>query len=249
MKNFKNAPLIGITSNIMTISEGPFQGHGRLFLNRGYVDSVLKAGGIPVILPMVMEPEAIRHQLSFLHGLIFSGGQDVQPSYYKEDSHPLLGETAPERDTYEYNVLCLADELQIPLLGICRGLQFMNVYFGGTLHQDLTLAKMSEDLDPAHVKQFDLDLHEVTLTQTGSLSAIFNASALKVNSYHHQAINEVAPGWEVTATSADGLIEGIGKKSGSWQQGVQWHPEVHYAENAPLFVAFIQAALQYSDRT
>lgn len=238
-------PLIGITSNIMTISEGPFEGQGRLFVNQGYVDSVVKSGGIPVILPIVADPTVIRQQLLQLDGLIFSGGHDLHPSKYNEDSHPLLKETSSERDFFEYQVLQIANELQIPILGICRGLQLMNVFFGGSLHQDLTLADLKVQMDPAHVGQFNLDFHDVELTPQSSLSHIFKASAIKVNSYHHQAIKEVAPGWVVTAISPDGLIEGIAKESGSWQHGVQWHPEVQYSEMEPLFIAFIESALQY----
>jgi putative glutamine amidotransferase len=241
MEKFKiSQPLIGITSNLMTISEGPFEGQGRFFLNQGYVDSVVKAGGIPLILPIVSDPEAIRQQLFRIEGLIFSGGQDVHPSHYDEVPHLLLGEIAPERDSYEYLVLKIAEEMQIPILGICRGLQLMNVYHGGTLHQDLRLAE--KDLHPAHTLQFNLDLHDVELAPQASLSQLFNASSLKVNSYHHQTIKEVASGWAVTATSADGLIEGIAKESSCWQHGVQWHPEVQYAEMEPLFAAFIEAA-------
>lgn len=244
MKKIKKyQPLIGITSNLMTISEGPFTGHGRLFVNQAYVDSVVKAGGIPIILPIISDPEAIQNQLLPLKGLIFSGGQDVHPSYYDEAPHPLLGETSLERDVYEREVLQIAHELQIPILGICRGLQMMNVFFGGALYQDLTMANGM--LNSAHEGQFNLDLHEVAIE--GALSTIFKARGLQVNSYHHQAIKEVAPGWEVTATSCDGLIEGISRKNIPWQHGVQWHPEVQYAEMEPLFAALIEAAMRYSD--
>lgn len=236
-------PLIGITSNLMTISEGPFAGHGRLFVNQGYVDSVVKAGGIPVILPLVTDPETIKEQLASLSGLILSGGHDVHPSLYAEEPHPLLGETSSERDAYEYQVLHIATELQIPILGICRGMQVMNVYFGGTLHQDLTLAK--EELNPAHIGQFNLDLHDVALKP--SLASIFKLEALKVNSYHHQAIKEVAPGWTIAAISTDGIVEGIENLSRHWQKGVQWHPEVQYREMEPLFSAFIAAARAYEN--
>lgn len=236
-------PLIGITSNLMTISEGPFAGHGRLFVNQGYVDSVAKAGGVPVILPLVTDPKTIKEQLTSLCGLILSGGHDVQPSLYDEEPHSLLGETSQERDTYEYQVLRIATELQIPILGICRGMQVMNVYFGGTLHQDLTLA--NDTLNQAHIGQFNLDLHEVTLEPC--LASIFKTEDLKVNSYHHQAIKEVAPGWTIAAISTDGLVEGIENPHHQWQKGVQWHPEVQYGEMEPLFSAFIEAARAYEN--
>lgn len=236
-------PLIGITSNLMTISEGPFQGQGRFFLNQGYVDSIVKAGGNPILLPPLGDRELIRRQLSSLDGLIFSGGHDVHPSNYGEEPHSLLGETSSERDAYESKLLEIAYEMEIPLLGICRGMQLMNVYFGGKLHQDLSLT--NHDLDSAHVDSFNLDLHEVNLAPKSLLAAIFQTSALKVNSYHHQTVKEMASGLQVTATSADGFIEGIAHLNHPWLQGVQWHPEVQYDEMEPLFKAFIQAAIQH----
>lgn len=231
-------PIIGISSNIGTIDRGPFQGLERLFINKAYVDWVAKAGGIPLMLPILSAASDIRAQLELVDGLLLSGGQDVDPSYYNEPNHPLLGTVARSRDDYEMLLLKIAEEQKKPILGICRGLQLINVAFGGTLYQDLT--EQSESHKNNHLE----GSHLVIFEEASPFASLFSREVVTTNSFHHQAIKKLASGFEVVARSEDGVIEAIGRSGGNWIFALQWHPEV---DNNPLaaeaiFRAFIERA-------
>jgi putative glutamine amidotransferase len=177
-----------------------------------------------------------------------SGGQDVDPAHYNEACHPLLGEISPERDHFELNLLRTAHEQKKPILGICRGLQLMNVAFGGTLYQDIS--QRSESSVEHNVSMSGISLHHVELEPASILQTIFGKDAMEINSFHHQAIKDLAPGFKVIAKAKDGLIEGIVKTDSSWTLGVQWHPEVmldSHPEMQKLFEAFVAAANHYHE--
>lgn len=132
-------PVIGISTNIIIDSGGMFPGYHRSYVNRDYIRSVLAAGGVPVMLPMTDDKEAVKQALSLCQGLILSGGQDVYPLYYGQEPHRALGEVCPERDDFDYELYRLAREMDIPVLGICRGAQIIATAEGGSLYQDLCL--------------------------------------------------------------------------------------------------------------
>lgn len=242
----KNKPIIGISSNLLLIDQGPFVGQKRIYVNQGYVDSVIKAGGTPILLPMLENSDAILSQLTLIDGLILSGGHDVDPSHYGEEPHPLLQEILPERDAFEMNLLKNAHKQKKPIFGICRGLQLMNVFFGGTLYQDLSLRPTNKEVKHLHREMSNLHSHQIELEPEGLLHKIFGAKNIVTNSFHHQAIKDLAPGFAVLARAQDGLIESIARTDSHWTVGVQWHPEImmhdSHTDMQKLFEAFIDAS-------
>jgi len=212
----------GISTSVLP---DPFGRGSDLFgLYRDYVDTVSFAGGIPILLPPIANVEDMKLQLKQIDVLIISGGSDVNPICYGEEPHPLLESVVYERDTYELVLILEADKLGIPILGICRGLQIINVAFGGTLHQDLSLAEAFIQHRQV-VKQCDPS-HSVEVTAPSMLYDIFGTKKIFTNSFHHQAIKQLAAGFSATARSKDGIIEGIERRGVVPIVAVQWHPEM-----------------------
>ena len=234
-------PRIGITANTLPISDGPFLGEERVYVNRGYTDCIAQAGGLPLLIPITADIEAIRWQLELVDGIIFSGGQDVHPSFYSEAPHALLGSTSIERDQFEMAALRIAYERRLPTLGICRGLQLMNVFFGGTLYQDISLKEPTLSV-ASHQQETDDACHPIDLRMPSLIHDIFGENRLLVNSVHHQAICTLAQDLVVEAVAIDGTIEAISHAHAPWMLGVQWHPEVMREAMSPLFTAFVTAA-------
>lgn len=218
--NHKNAPVIGITGNF---------GEGQTTLAKGYYESVLQAGGVPFIIPPYRNTNSLLNTLDRIDGLIFSGGGDINPLYWGEDPIKALHSINPHRDEQELLLARLAANRQIPMLGICRGIQIMNAALGGTLYQDIysqaetsgqPLIKHSQDLERKYPS------HLVHLKPNSLLSKIFGgAETIFVNSFHHQAVKEPAPGFGIAAQSADGVIEAMESTEFKSMIGVQWHPE------------------------
>lgn len=209
-------PIIGITGNYdketCTLAEG-------------YYQSVIQAGGIPVIIPPFQETDRLGQMLDTLDGIIFSGGGDINPLLFGEEPIKELHSITPERDRQELLLARLAYDRQIPMLGICKGIQTINLALGGTVYQDIhtqmdgTRIKHSQDQDRRYPS------HSVSLAQGSVLHRIFGTSTIAVNSFHHQACKEAAPCLRVTATSADGVIEAVESNEYKSILGVQWHPE------------------------
>lgn len=241
----KIKPLIGISTNFLEIVEKPFSDHQRIYVNSGYIDAIIKAGGIPLLLPITADEETIDRLVALVDGVLLSGGQDVHPSNYNEDNHPLLGTTSKERDAYEMRIIQNAYQAKKPILGICRGLQLINVAFGGTLYQDLS---QQEDVCNSKHRQDivrDAVLHDIDVIPETELHRIFGKTKLVTNSFHHQAVKDLAPGFAICAKSEDGVVESICRSGSPWILGVQWHPEVMidaHPEMKHLFVTFINKA-------
>lgn len=236
-------PIIGITCNT-TLSEVPlFPGMYRSFVNSDYIISVSKAGGIPILLPPVADYTAVCEQVGAVDGLILSGGQDIDPSLYGEEPLEKLGVVNRDRDNHELQVVKAAKELHKPMLGICRGIQLINVAYGGTLHQDVS------HIEGCFIKHFqsatqrDALWHTVNIEPASVLADIIGEDALRVNSYHHQALKTVAPEFIVTALTKDGVIEAVERRGKHFVLGVQWHPEV-LAENIPSMLAIFEALVK-----
>jgi putative glutamine amidotransferase len=187
-----------------------------------------------------------------IDGLLLSGGSDLDPSYYGEEPLPELGTTIPERDAFEVAILEHALERGMPVFGICRGLQVLNVALGGTLYQDLT--SQLGDGSIAHRQQMPKWqwTHEVEVKGGSEIARIMESAELRVNSYHHQAIKDLAGGLVAVAYASDGVIEAAESPNLSkhWLVGVQWHAEamrdVEGSEHRNLFSAHAAAAERYA---
>ncbi|MDO5133189.1 MAG: gamma-glutamyl-gamma-aminobutyrate hydrolase family protein [Eubacteriales bacterium] len=210
----------------------------------GYMDGVAQAGGTPVIFPFSEDENELAGLVSLCGGILFTGGHDVDPQLYGEEKLEGLVTCCPKRDVMEKIVLEMALRADKPVLGICRGIQFINAALGGTLYQDLPLQHPSEI---RHRQQlpFDVPAHEVSLPAGSPLCKYLGADKISVNSYHHQAVRDPARGLEVMAVSPDGLIEALYAPDQKYLWAVQWHPEFSYKtdENSrKIFQSFVSAA-------
>ena len=230
-------PLIGVT---------PLFDRGRdsYWMLPGYFFALEEAGAVPVMLPLLDDEAALRRLVDALDGFLIAGGQDVSPALYGEKTKPACAETCPERDAMESVLLRLLWEADKPVFGICRGLQIMNVYLGGTLYQDLSTEHPS-DTNHRMAAPYDRAEHAVALIKDAPLYALLGAETIGVNSCHHQAIKTPAPCLQPMALAPDGLIEAVFAPEKRFVRAVQWHPEFFYradANSRALFAAFVNAA-------
>ncbi len=211
----------------------------------GYMDGILQAGGVPVILPLSAEDADIERLFRVIDGLLLTGGQDVDPSLYGEERNEKCGEVYPPRDTLEKKLFQKAMSLDMPVFGICRGLQFINAAMGGTLYQDLPTQFVSPNAENhSQSLPYDQFQHKVTVIQSSPLYALLETEKLPVNSYHHQGVRTLAPGLLPSAIAEDGLVEAIYAPHKSFVQAVQWHPEFCFETDEAsrkLFRAFVTA--------
>lgn len=216
--------IIGISANIEVSTDlPPFAGCKRIKLFEDYVSSVIAAGGIPIILPVTTDKEILDKHLEIIDGLLISGGYDINPLRYNEEPHKLIQTTCEERDEFEFYLAKKAMEKSIPILGICRGHQILNVVNGGTLYQDISL-KAGTYIAHVQANHGTEVSHSIDIDKDSKLYNILGETAL-INSLHHLAIKDVAPGFKAVATSKDGVIEAIEKIDGNFALGIQWHPE------------------------
>ncbi len=209
----------------------------------GYLDGLREAGAIPLILPLTAEEEELERLMVLCDGFLLTGGHDVSPEVYGEEPLEGLISSCGARDRMETVVLKKAIEADMPVLGICRGIQFVNAALGGTLYQDLPLQHPSET-EHHQTAPYDIPVHEVSLVRNTPLHCLLGVERLPVNSYHHQAVKDLAPGLEVMAVSPDGLTEALYMPGKSFLWAVQWHPEFSFRkdENSrKIFRAFAEA--------
>lgn len=198
----------------------------RVRLSLNYTRSLESAGLIPVVVPPLADPGLAAAIVARCAGLLLTGGEDVDPTRYGADRHPATQAPQVERDATEIALLNAARGAGVPVLGICRGIQLINAAFGGTLVQDLPTERPSAvDHDPN--APMGTRTHRVTVQVGTRLAAAIGGDAeIQVNSYHHQAVDRVAPGLVVNARADDGVIEGVEADDASWWcLAVQWHPE------------------------
>lgn len=212
-------PLIGISTDIDP---------KRIAVNAVYVQSVILSGGIPYLIPVTDNVEVLRQIVSMLDGIIFTGGQDIQPDYYGETPNKKLGEVNQLRDIFDLSLMKMATDCNMPILGICRGLQLLNVSFGGTLYQDLPSQHPSEINHNQDVPG-TIPTHTASIVKGTQLAEIMNLDELQVNTFHHQAVKQLAPEFKVAAWSPDSVVEAIEAYPVRQILGVQFHPEIFTA--------------------
>ncbi|GAB6138693.1 gamma-glutamyl-gamma-aminobutyrate hydrolase family protein [Halanaerobaculum tunisiense] len=243
-------PLIGITNYYVDSNElGTLEDRSRGFIGQDmamctmdYPRGIKEAGGVPVLLSNIVDEEYIANLVDRCDGFLFSGGADLDPLLYEAEPAQDCGAITPARDQFELKLLDKVIQAGKPILGICRGLQLINVYYNGTLYQDLdhyqTETKHHQALEFPKWYQ----VHEVELRTDSHLAQAFGREQIRTNSLHHQVIKEVGDNLEVTAIAADGVIEAIEQPGDSFLVAVQWHPEMMFeeiAEQTNLFKYFI----------
>ncbi|HEV3230247.1 MAG TPA: gamma-glutamyl-gamma-aminobutyrate hydrolase family protein [Solirubrobacteraceae bacterium] len=243
-------PLIGVsTSEVRSAGHAAHTENGEppqreMALGLVYLRAVERAGGIPVVIPP-LEEEAIEPLLDCVRGICLSGGPDLDPASYGGPDHPELGPTEPDLDRFELALARRADERGMPILGICRGAQILNIARGGTLIQHLPDRRRTGDHRQAVPGR--RTIHEVELRADSRLAAILGRECLRVNSFHHQAVRRVGRGLRAVGRSPDGVIEAVEAPGRDFQIGVQWHAEtlIKRSEQLALMRAFVAAAQRY----
>lgn len=238
-------PIIGISGSWIIDQNGMFPGYHRSYVNDDYISAVILEGGIPFIIPFSTDKDVIKQQVENIDALILSGGHDVTPKFYQQDPHQKLGEVWPERDEFDFTLIKEAEKRKIPILGICRGAQILNVYHGGTLYQDLdAFPKEAIKHDQGHTPTFES--HSIDIKEDSLLAEILETNQTMVNSFHHQVIDKLPSFFEAEAHANDGVIEAfVNKQYDGIEFGVQWHPEMLHKTDpsmAKLFNYLIKKA-------
>lgn len=228
------SPIIGVT----TYSRNEL---GHFQLPSAYVDAIRAAGGVPILLSP--GESNLPTLLPLLDGLVFSGGGDIEPEAYGGSHHHTVYAVDPERDEFDLSLAKLALAQQFPILGICRGMQVLNVVGGGNLVVHIPEHYGSEILHRTEHPRHPVE-HLVQIQAESRLAQILDQTEVNIVSWHHQAVQTVATHWQVVAASADGVIEAIEHQSHPWAIAVQWHPEMSAETpwHQRLFAALVKAA-------
>ncbi|MCI8653349.1 MAG: gamma-glutamyl-gamma-aminobutyrate hydrolase family protein [Angelakisella sp.] len=226
-------PIIGMTA---------CRGEGAVYkTNDTYVKAVIRAGGVPVLLPIADLPEDCPRLVETFDALLVPGGVDIAPQYFGEEPRDTVVCVDRVQDAFELELIRRTAGAGKPVFAICRGLQVVNVAFGGTLWQDIPSQCPQAHGHYQKTASRSEEYHTVTLVPGTRLQEIFGERELLTNSYHHQAVKELAPGFVVSARASDGIVEGIEKEDGSIL-AVQWHPEC-MEERHPVFRKFFAALM------
>lgn len=233
-------PLIGIT----TYNGKSPNDHPITAVQHTYVRAVTQAGGLPVLIPSILPEEDLQDIYARLQGIMFTGGGDVSLKYFDGVEHIRIAGVDESRDTTEISLLRKAVDDGKPLLGICRGVQVMNVALGGTLYTHIA-SQVKGALDHDYPGElFTAIVHPVNVDETARAAEIFGETLLHVNSLHHQGLKDIAPSLKVTGHAPDGLVEVVEIPDHPYAFGVQWHPE--WLTDQPvmrrLFKSFVDAA-------
>lgn len=196
----------------------------------GYFGGITEAGGLPVMLPLTNDSADIQQITFMCDGFLFTGGQDVDPKLYSARKTGACGECSPERDLMEELLLKRAIEADKPILGICRGIQFINAALGGTLWQDIP-SQFSDTITHCQKPPYDVPIHEVNIRADSPLYDLLKADTIPVNSYHHQGVRALSPELLPMAEAPDGLIEAVYAPNKKFLWAVQWHPEFSYLKD------------------
>lgn len=236
-------PIIGITANF---------NEGNACLAEAYYASILAAGGVPLLIPPYLQRDALVDTLNAVDAVVLSGGADIDPRYMGEEpDYSLLHTINPKRDSQELLLVRLAVARQLPILGICRGIQTLAAALGGGVHQDIYAALGNNLLNHDQSEERGVATHSVSVEKGTKLLQIFGCDTLDVNTFHHQAVSRVPQGFVVSAWATDGVIEAMEAVDGRSIIGVQWHPESFIMKDdnrcmLPLFEWIVTEAALYS---
>ena len=237
----KKWPVIGVT---------PWYNYDNrmLYIKDGYCEGIIEAGGMPVVLPLSENEELLDKMINTCDGFLISGGPDIDARMYGEENKVFNEEISPYRDFLEAYIIKKAIQINKPLLGICRGIQVMNVAMGGTLYQDIhSQIKEKELIKHSQSAPKWYATHSVLLEGSSKLNDILKKEKIDVNSYHHQAVKDLAPGFKITAISPDGIIEAIEHSNHRFAVGVQWHPELMWQRSSEALRLFQELVDQSSE--
>ncbi len=227
-------PLIGITPAYSYDEE-------KIYINNGYMEAVNRAGGLAVLLPLTDNDSLIMDFIKRCDGFLISGGPDTDAKYYGENNLVYNGTISPLRDVMEIHIVKKAFKAKKPMLGICRGIQILNVAMGGTLYQDINSQIKGENiLKHSQSAPRWYPVHEIYIERDSIIWETFKTEIARVNSFHHQAVKDIAPGFMATSKAADGVIESIEyiEKQKQFAVGVQWHPEIMWKKDATYLKIF-----------
>lgn len=237
-----NKPIIGVTPLYNKRLD-------TIWILNHYFDLINKAGGIPLMLPFqTTEDKDMEKLLSLLDGVLFTGGQDIDPKYYNENPAPELKETCPLRDEFEWHFMDKVLETDIPVLFVCRGMQLLNVKKGGTLYQDLNTYYKGRSLEHSTGDEKAQELVHSVIYQGGSKFDSLFYKEFKVNSLHHQGIKDLGEDLRVTLLSEDNIVEGVELKDKTFGVALQFHPELIFDKSETvkrLMGEFISKAKEY----
>lgn len=228
----KRRPVVGITSNFD--AEGNYS-----HVKHGYYSAVIECGGIPLLIPVNSNMEYLTGVVDSIDALILTGGADVDPIHFGEEILPCNGNISPERDEMELILTKLIIEAKKPVLGICRGMQLINIALGGTLYQDIRTQVTDTNL-LQHEQKAPVwyQSHMVEIEESSILHQSYDTTQYRVNSFHHQAVKDVADGLKASAWTSDGIIEAIEGNEGSFILAVQWHPETMWQKDSKHLAVF-----------
>ena len=247
-------PVVGIpTQTLQSLGGVSAEIPASWVMSQRYILTLTQAGAIPWLIPLV-DDDTLRGIYDELDAVFLPGGADIDPATYGADPHPLCDKTDRDRDRVEVSLATWAMAEEKPVLGVCRGMQLVNVAAGGTLYQDLAEERpgsLKHDYFPFRGQSYARDYlaHEVTVAEGTRLAQRMGAGALKVNSMHHQGVRTLGQGLVATAVAPDGLIEAIEGDGDAYLVAVQWHPEAltdNDARTRGLIADFIDAAMEWS---
>lgn len=223
----------------------------KIELRGAYPDAIIAAGGVPVVLPLVADKTVYETLFPMMDGFLLTGGADISPELYHSTEHHAKADTpTPLREEVECLILSYAYKFDVPTLGICRGMQMMNVFFGGTLYQDLyDQFPLHDDDEPEkpiqHWQQDDWShpSHFVRIIRDSKLGEMLDMDRIATNSMHHQGVKELSPMLKPVAYGPDGLVEAVEMPNRTFMMGVQWHPEYFVRKNMKcIFATLINEA-------
>lgn len=214
-----------------------------LWMVPGYMDGITEAGGLPIMLPLTTDTQQLQQLFGRIDGILFTGGQDVDPAVYGQKQSPLCGETCLQRDVMEQKLIKLCRKYHKPAYGICRGIQLFNAALGGTLYQHLP-DELPSQIEHHMSPPYDRSVHTVSIAENTLLYRILGKTYVQVNSYHHQGVRNIAPVLRAGAYAEDGLIEAVEDPNQPFFLATQWHPELFFHKDEDcrkIFYAFVQA--------